>query len=60
VVELFNRAYVNGCYWRLSAVCELDYRPLVALGSDRLRQELPANPFDIMVDLRELEAALRR
>ena len=59
VIELFARAYVNGCYWRLSAVAGLDYRPLVPEGSDPLRQDLPANSQDIRADLRAIEAALR-
>ena len=58
VVELFSRNYVNGCYWRLSAVNNLDYRPVVAQGSAALASDLKANRMDFSVDLAALEHAL--
>jgi capsular polysaccharide biosynthesis protein len=50
IVEVFNRSYVNGCYWRLAAVQQLDYRPVVAQGTEPLGSSLSANSLDIRVD----------
>lgn len=58
VVELFHRRYLNPCYWRLSALAELDYRPVVAPGDGALAQELSANRCDIEVDVEQAERAL--
>jgi capsular polysaccharide biosynthesis protein len=51
IVEFFNRSYVNGCYWRLASIQGLDYRPIVAAGSEPLTLALEANSLDINVDL---------
>ncbi|MEO6004129.1 MAG: glycosyltransferase family 61 protein [Opitutus sp.] len=58
VIELFNRSYVNGCYWRLAAVKDLDYFPLVDSGSERLGVDLRANRLDLAADLAQVAAAL--
>ena len=50
VVEIFNRAYVNPCFWRLAALKGLDYRAVVARGDQPLDQALHANREDIEVD----------
>jgi capsular polysaccharide biosynthesis protein len=60
VVEFFNRAYVNGCYWRLATVQGLDYRPIVSAGAGSLELELSANPLDIDLSISDLEKALAR
>lgn len=51
VVELFDRSYVNGCFWQLAALKELDYRPLVSPGEEPLAQQLSANRLDIDADV---------
>ncbi len=58
VVEVFPRAYVNGCFWRLAAVVGLDYRPVVAVGEGAVRCELAANKEDFAVDADAVERAL--
>jgi hypothetical protein len=58
VVELFNRAYVNGCYWRIAALKQLDYRPLVSAGRAALSADLSANRMDIPVEVAEVIAGL--
>ena len=58
VIELFNRSYVNGCYWQLAALKRLDYRPLVSPGDDPLGQLLNANRRDIEADLVSVMRAL--
>lgn len=57
VVEFFNRAYVNGCYWRLAALRGLDYRAVVAPGPEPLAIELAANRRDVTADMSQLAAA---
>jgi len=58
VIELFNRSYVNGCYWRLASIRELDYRPMVAAGPEPLTEDLRANRFDLEADLTQIARAL--
>jgi capsular polysaccharide biosynthesis protein len=58
VVELFNRAYINGCYWRLSALRGLDYRPVVPPGAEPLGCELQSNRLDLHADLDQVDGAL--
>lgn len=58
VVELFNRAYVNPCYWRLAAVVGLDYRPVVARGDGPIKEGRAAKGADIDVSLGAVVAAL--
>jgi capsular polysaccharide biosynthesis protein len=58
VVELFNRNYLNGCYWRLSTIRGLDYRPLVPSGAEPLSCELQANRLDLSADLEQVGRAL--
>ena len=58
VVELFNRAYFNPCFWRVAAIRELDYRPVVSLSSEPLAHNLQAGRFDIEVSLEQVRQAL--
>jgi capsular polysaccharide biosynthesis protein len=51
VVEFFNRAYVNGNFWRLAALRGLDYRPIVAAGAEPLAQIAAQGREDIVVDV---------
>ena len=59
VIELFNRAYVNGCYWRLSSIQGLDYRPIVEGGAGPLCVDLESNALDMNVDIERVAAVLR-
>jgi capsular polysaccharide biosynthesis protein len=59
VIELFNRAYVHGCYWRLAALRRLDYRPIVPPAPGPLEQSPGSNRLDILADLAQLRTALR-
>lgn len=59
VVECFNRSYVHGCFWRLAALCGLDYRPVVPPGLEPLGQATLANRRAIHVDVAQVRAALR-
>ena len=47
VVELFHRAYVHGCFWRLAALRGLDYQPIVPPGREPLGQSPAANRLDL-------------
>jgi capsular polysaccharide biosynthesis protein len=58
VVELFNRSYVNGLYWRLAALRGLDYRPVVAEGAEPLAQVTARNREDVVADVAEVVRAL--
>jgi capsular polysaccharide biosynthesis protein len=58
VVELFNRVYVNPCFWRLAALKRMDYRPVVAAGDAALAQDLSANKRDIEADVAQVLRAL--
>jgi capsular polysaccharide biosynthesis protein len=58
VVELFNRAYINPCFWRVAALKHLDYRPLASAGDEPLAQDLRANRLDIAADLAAVMSAL--
>ena len=51
VVEFFNRAYVNGNFWRLAALRGLDYRPVVGAGAEPLAQIAAQGRENIMVDV---------
>jgi len=58
VVELFNRSYVHGCFWRLAALQGLDYRPVVPESADPLGQSTSCNRLDIRADVRQVRKAL--
>lgn len=58
VVELFNRSYLNGCYWRIAALKALDYRPIVPTGAEPLGAALKDNRRDIEADVSQVLAAL--
>jgi capsular polysaccharide biosynthesis protein len=51
VVELFHRAYVHGCFWRLAALRGLDYEPIVPPGPEPLGQSPAANRLDLEAGL---------
>ncbi len=59
VVELFNRAYVHGCFWRLAALQDLDYRPIIPVSPEPLSQATTHNRLDLVADLAQVRAALR-
>jgi hypothetical protein len=59
VVELFNRSYLHGCFWRLAALQGLDYRPVVPAGGESLGQSMSCNRLDIVADLLQLRMALQ-
>lgn len=58
VVELFNRSYVNGLYWRLAALLGLDYRPVVAPGAEPLAQVTARNRDDLVADVADVVRAV--
>jgi hypothetical protein len=58
VVECFNRAYVDGYFWRLAALNQLDYRPVVAASSEPLGSALAANRLDFAADIPQVLQAL--
>ena len=58
IVEIFNRSYVNGCYWRLAAIQGLDYRPIVREGPPPLQHRLDCNVLDIIADISLIAAAI--
>lgn len=58
VVELFNRSYVHGCYWRVASLQQLDYWPVVGISSEPLGQASPCNRLAIHADLSQVRAAL--
>jgi capsular polysaccharide biosynthesis protein len=58
VVELFNREYVNPCFWRLAALVEVDYRPVVGAGDGPIANESSANRKDIEADVAQVMRAL--
>jgi capsular polysaccharide biosynthesis protein len=59
VVELFNRDYVNPCFWRVAALRELDYRPLMERGEGPLDEIPAANRRDVFADIELVTRALR-
>lgn len=59
VVELVNRVYFNPVFWRLAAVCGLDYRAVVAEGDGPIREEASKGGADIVVDVARVLAALK-
>ena len=59
VVELFNRRYVNPCFWRLASIVRADYRPVVAAGEQPLAEHLEANREDIAADIGGVLRALK-
>lgn len=58
VVEFFHHAYVNGCYWQLAALKELDYRPVVSTGAAPLAETLSENRTDIVANVAPVLRAL--
>ncbi len=60
VVEFFNRAYVNPCFWRLAGVTGLDYHPVVFESGEPLACDPKANRQDIHADINAILNALIR
>ncbi len=58
VVEFFHRTYVNPCFWRLAALCELDYRPVVDASSQLLACDVRSGRLDIEADVKTVLNAL--
>ncbi len=58
VVELFNPAYVHGCYWRVASLQQLDYWPVVTTSAEPLGQASHCNRLDIEADLHQVRIAL--
>ena len=58
VIELFHRSYMNGYYWRLASIKNLEYRPIVAAGAEPLGVDLKANRLDVPADLGEIAKSL--
>ena len=58
VVELFNRSYVNGCFWQVAALGNLDYRPVVRSSPEPLAETLRRNRDDIAADVPQVLRAL--
>ena len=58
VAELFNRSYVNPCFWQVAALRNLDYRPLVPSSPEPLAQTLRCNRENIAADVLQVLRAL--
>ena len=58
VLEFFHRSYVNGCFWQLASLKELDYRPVVRSSAEPLAQILGANRLDLEVDVAQVVRVL--
>lgn len=59
VIELFNRAYVHGCYGRVAALQALDYWPLVPHAPEPLGQATANNRLNVVADLAQVHAAVK-
>ena len=60
VVEFFNPAYVNPCFWRLAALRELDYRPVATPEAEPPTCVPRGNRLDIVADAEAILRALDR
>ena len=58
VVEFFNRGYMNGNFWRLAALNDLDYRAVVPAGPEPLAQIAAQGRKDIVADVRAVLRAV--
>jgi capsular polysaccharide biosynthesis protein len=58
VLEFFNRAYLNPCYWRLASVLSLDYHPLFPSTAEPLSDKTGHNRLDIEADIGPILAAI--
>jgi capsular polysaccharide biosynthesis protein len=54
VVEFFNRAYFNPCFWRLAALAGLDYRPVATSAPGPLTQDPRAGRLDLVADVQAI------
>ncbi len=59
VVEGFNRRYVNDCFWQIAALRGLEYRAVVAVGTEPLACDPKANRLDFALDVPRLLAVVR-
>jgi hypothetical protein len=50
---------VNPCFWRVAALRELDYRPLMERGEGPLDEIPAANRRDVFADIELVTRALR-
>ena len=57
VVEFFHRSYLNPCFWRLSALLGLDYRPVVSIGPQLPAYEQAGGRLDIEADVATISNA---
>ena len=58
VVEFFNAAYVNPCFWRLAALRGLDYRPVATPETEPPACVARGNRLDIVADADAIVRAL--
>jgi hypothetical protein len=58
IVELFNREYINPCFWRLAGAKGLDYRVCISGGAGLPACDPQANRLDISVDIPAVMDAL--
>ena len=58
VVEVFNTAYVNPCFWRLAALMGLDYRPVATPETEPPACVPRGNRLDIVADADAIVRAL--
>ncbi len=59
VVEGFNRSHVNDCFWQIAALRGLEYRAVVAVGTEPLACDPKANRLDFALDVPRLLAVVR-
>ncbi len=59
VVEGFNRSHVNDCFWQIAALRRLEYRAVVAVGTEPLACDPKANRLDFALDVPRLLAVVR-
>lgn len=58
VVEFFNRAYVNPCYWRLAGMKGLDYHPLTTESGAPIAYDPKSSRADILADVPAILSAV--
>jgi capsular polysaccharide biosynthesis protein len=59
VVEGLNRSHVNDCFWQIAALRGLEYRALLAVGTEPLACDPKANRLDFALDVPRLLAVVR-
>jgi len=58
VIELFNRRYLNGCYWKLASVRKLEYHPVFPPLGEPLSGVSGNNRLDITYNLKQVTMLL--